>query len=215
MGNDQMNNQSNAQKANYYKGELNERERNLPNKDLEYIQQSPWISYDEMERAIKYRNGPYNDYNHYSNVDQAFQRERGRFRQINLQIYKNNDGSFSVFKLQRPLGGMNSTFGVAANNAIQKMHHEGVAIGNGYNFIVFDYGKKHQSLDFAFKQTTNLNSEWAIVSCVGKCFKNQMQLENIFFGRDIENNFSSGRNYQFIGNNCQDYAQTIINKLLY
>ncbi len=87
-----------------HKGELNERERNLPNKDLDYMQQSPWISYDEMERAIKYRNGPYNDYNHYSNVDQAFQRERERFRQINLHFYKNNDGSFSVFKLKRPLG---------------------------------------------------------------------------------------------------------------
>ena len=37
-----MNNyQSNADKANYYKRELNEREKNLPNKDLGYMQQSP------------------------------------------------------------------------------------------------------------------------------------------------------------------------------
>ena len=202
-----------SDKANYYKKEANEREKNMPSKDVEYMINSPWISYDEMERAIKYKE-PFNDYKHYSNVDQAFQRERERFRNIKIQFYKNKDGSFNVYKLQRPLGGKDSKSGTTLNNIMTKLHHEGVALGNGYNFMVFDYGKKGQTLDFALHQTTNLESDWSVVTNVGKCFKNESELENIFFSLEVENNFSSGRNYKFLRNNCQDYAQTIINKLL-
>ena len=48
-------------------------------------------------------------------------------KNINLDEYRNKDGSLFIYKSERAL---DITGGEASNSIIKAMHHEGVAIGN-------------------------------------------------------------------------------------
>ena len=173
---------------------------------------SPWFDSDEMATAYLYRMNPYKEYKHYEKIDEAFKEVKAKFDQINLRDFQKDDGTYNIYKLERPLKGKDSKIGNILNKTVNKLHHEGVAIGNGNNFIVFDYGKKGGNLDFAFKITKDLN-EWKEIKLVGESSKNEKELLEIFFGIETEHKYSDGRNYKFITHNCQDYAKEHIKKL--
>ena len=51
--------------------------------------------------------------------------EKNFTKNINLDEYRNSDGTFNVYKAKRSLKG-----GKGPDKIIKKLHHEGVAIGN-------------------------------------------------------------------------------------
>jgi len=211
MGND-INYTSNSEKAEKNKKEYEERSKKLTDKDLEEMNNSPWFDSDEMATAYKYRYQPYKEYKHYEKIDESFKEVKAKFDQINLRDFQKDDGTYNIYKLERPLKGKDSKIGNILNKTVNKLHHEGVAIGNGKNYIVFDYGKKGGNLDFAFKITKDLN-EWKEIKLVGESSKNEKELLEIFFGKESEHKYSDGRDYKFITHNCQDYAKEHIKKL--
>ena len=211
MGNNENFDGSNKEKKEYYEKEIERRKKQLTDKDLEFMESSPWFDSDEMAVAYNYRTEPYKDYKHYENVDKAFDNEKEKFKSIDLDEFKKNDGTYDIIRLKRPLKGKDSFLGNIANKAIEKLHHEGVAIGNGKNYLIFDYGKKGGDLDFSFKISDNLN-EWTIKQNEGICSKNDNEIKEIFFDSDAEK-WSSSRSYKINNHNCQHFAQNKIDKL--
>ncbi len=215
MGNEEIAKKSNEEKAKYYKEQYENRSKKLTDKDLDEMENSPWCDSDEMYTAYNYRTQPYKDYTHYNNVDIDFKKEKERFNQIDLNKFKNDDGTYNIIRLQRALKGKNFVTDNLLNNAnkaIKKIHHEGLAFGNDKNFIVFDYGNKEFDFDFGFKVTDNLD-EWAIKTREGICKKSDDEIKEIFFGEEAEKKWSSSREYNLLKHNCQNYAQEKINQL--
>ena len=213
MGNEENNNyRSNFEKAEEYKNEYQKRANKLTDKDLKEMNDSPWFDSDEMANAYNYRNGPYNEYKHYEKLSEYYETEKKRFNQIDLDYFRNDNGSFLVYRVERPL---NNRFGVCLNNSAKKLHHEGVAIGNGKNFLVFDYGKRDNIIDFAFNETNNLKKDWREIQKEGESSKTDEEIKDIFFGKFMEDKFSDRRDYNFVTHNCQDYVKEIIKNLLY
>ena len=94
----------------------------------------------------------------------------------------------------------------------KKLHHEGVAIGNGKNFIIADYGRKGKDLDFEVKTSNNLN-DWKNIKLEGTSSKSEKELEELFYGINNEKNWSDSYKYNFLKHNCQDFAEQIIKQL--
>ena len=215
MGNDGSSNfeyKNNREKAEYYKNIIKIREKNLTDKDLDFMNNSPMFDSDEMAVYYNYRIAPVKDYNHYDNVDKKFNENKKAFSKINLDDYKKSDGKYDVYRLERPLKGKDSIAGNILNSAVKKLHHEGVAIGNGKNFIIADYGRKGKDLDFEVKTSNNLN-DWKNIKLEGTSSKSEKELEELFYGINNEKNWSDSYKYNFLKHNCQDFAEQIIKQL--
>ena len=203
---------SNSEKAEKNRKEYEERSKKLTDEVLDKMNDSPMFDIDEMATFYSYKMDPYKEYKLYEKIDESFKATKEKFAQTNLKDFQNHDGTYNIYQLERPLKGKDSKIGNFLNKVMNKLHHEGVAIGNGINYIVFDYGKKGGNLDFAFKTTKDLN-EWKEKKLVGKSSKNKKEIAEIFFGIETEDKYSDGRKYRFITHNCQDYAQEHIKKL--
>ena len=117
---------SNRQKADFYKEEMENRQKKLTDEDLEKMENSPFFDADEMFTAYNYRTAPFKDYKHYDNVDKKFNEKKNEFNEINLDEYRKEDSKFDLYKLERPLKGKDSQIGNGLNFLNSKIHHEGL-----------------------------------------------------------------------------------------
>jgi len=150
---------SNSEKEEQNKKEYEERSKKLTDEVLDEMNNSPMFDSDEIALYYSYKLKPYEEYKHYEKIDESFKVTKEKFDQINLKDFQNDEGTYNIYKLERPLKVKDTKIGNILNKIVKKIHHEGVAIGNGINYIVFDYGRKGGNLDFAFKTTKDLN-EW-------------------------------------------------------
>lgn len=138
--------------------------------------------------------------------------EKRKFDKIDLNKYKNKDGSYTITKLERPIKSKESKFFGLLNNLNSKVHHEGISIGNEKNHIIIDYGKKdNRKLQFEIKESTNLD-EWETKTEIQKKTISDKKLKETILGKDIED-WSSRKDYDLISHNCQDFVKNVIQKV--
>ena len=56
------------------------------------------------------------------------EKEKRKFDEIDLNTYKNKDGSYTITKLERPLKDKDSKFFGFLNFLYPKAHHEGISL---------------------------------------------------------------------------------------
>lgn len=129
---------------------------------------------------------------------------------INLNIYRNSDGTFNVYKVERPL---NNKYGNGSNTMSEVAHHEGVGIGNGKNIFFFDYGANNKQLGIRFWDSKENKDNWGKIKKVGKSNASDDDVKEIFFGKKNEK-WMYPNDYSILFHNCQDYSKEKINELL-
>ena len=172
---------------------------------------SPYFDSDEMYVAYNYRMEPYKQYKYYEGFNKEFQNEKEKFNKIDLNKYKNKDGTYTVTKLERPLGGKNSKIGKMFNKINKNLHHEGLAIGNEQNQIIIDYGKKNKILDFDVKESNNLN-DWTKKTQIQIISAEDIEMIDKIFGNDAQK-WVDPKGYHILKHNCQDFVKNLISKL--
>lgn len=85
---------------------------------------------------------------------------------INLDDYRNEDGIFNVYKVERPLNFREKWEKLDDKN--RKIHHEGLAIGNGKKMFYSDYGVKEGDLKLRFWDGKENKENWKRNTMVGK-----------------------------------------------
>ena len=73
--------------------------------------------------------------------------EKNFDKSINLDDYRNSDGTFNVYKTKRSL---NTKGGKQSQKIIKILHHEGIAFGNDKKKFFADYGVGEGDLEVRF-----------------------------------------------------------------
>ena len=94
----------------------------------------------------------YDDIKRLRTIDE---KEKNFSKNINLDEYRNSDGSFNVYKVKRSLNG-----GKGADKIIKKLHHEGIAIGNDKKKFYTDYGVGEDNLEVRFWDEKENKDNW-------------------------------------------------------
>ena len=71
--------------------------------------------------------------------------EKNFSKNINLDEYRNSDGTFNVYIAKRSLKG-----GKGTDKIFKKLHHQGIAIGNDKKKLWTDYGVGEGDLEVRF-----------------------------------------------------------------
>ena len=130
-------------------------------------------------------------------------------KDINLNDYRNDDGTFTVYKVERPL---DFKFGKEANKAKRKLHHEGLAFGNIKNKFYTDYGVKDGNVNVRFWDGKEDKENWEKIKEVGKSNALDNDIKEILFHNNIEKWYDPD-DYSVIFHNCQDYSKEKIKDL--
>ena len=110
--------------------------------------------------------------------------ERNFCKNINLNKYRNDDGTFNIYKVERPLNGKG---GENAYKIKRKIHHECMAIGNEKNLLYFDYGTKEKgSLDFRIWDSKDKVDNWKGIKKVGTSNASDDDVKNILYGEESD-----------------------------
>lgn len=130
-------------------------------------------------------------------------------KDINLNDYRNDDGTFTVYKVERPL---DFKFGKEANKAKEKLHHEGLAFGNKKNKFYTDYGVQDENVNVRFWDSKEDKENWEKIKEVGKSNASDNDIKEILFRNNIEKWYDPD-GYSLIFHNCQDYSKEKIKEL--
>jgi len=133
--------------------------------------------------------------------------EKNFDKNINLDEYRNSDGTFNVYKAKRSLNG-----GKGVDKIIKKLHHEGVAIGNDKKKFYTDYGVGEGDLEVRFWDEKENKDNWDKIEKVGTSKASDKEVKDILFGKSSEE-WTNKDDYHLIKRNCQDYSNEKINQL--
>ena len=136
--------------------------------------------------------------------------EKNFEKNINLDEYRNPDGTFNIYKCERAL---DFKGGEASNNVFKKLHHEGVAIGNDKKMFFTDYGTKKEYLDVRFWDSAENKDKWKKIKKVGTSNATSEDVKGILFGEKSEN-WNDHDDYKTFKHNCKHYAKEKINELI-
>ena len=131
-------------------------------------------------------------------------------KNVNLDDYRNEDGTFNVYRVERPLNFKDK--GEKLDDKNRKLHHEGVAIGNGKNMFYSDYGVKEGDLKLRFWDSKENKEDWKRTTMVGKSNCSNYEVKEILVGEKSEN-WRNPNGYTKIFNNCQHYTNKKIKEL--
>ncbi len=137
--------------------------------------------------------------------------EKNFDKNINLNEYRNPDGTFNVYKCERSL---DVKGGKASNSIIKALHHEGVAIGNGKKMFFTDFGTKKEFLDVRFWDSEEKKDKWKKIEKVGTSNATNDDIKKIFFGEKSEQ-WNSHDDYKPFAHNCKHYVKEKIWELTY
>ena len=182
--------------------------------NLNKMWQSPWVDYDECANFSKRRE--YNpetermksDINSLKRMNEA---ENNFNKNINLNDYRNEDGSFNVYEVKRPLNCPSG--GSSFKSGSSKAFHQGVGIGNEQRMVYSDYGVNDRNLDVRFWGSNQPRDQWKDSKKVGTSFASNDQVKDIFFGPKSEE-WTNHDNYGLLSHNCQHYTQHMRNNLM-
>ena len=185
------------------------KEKNLGklDKDINKMWNSPWFDVEECVRAGKSSSLKRNEINSLKQMNEA---EKNFNKNINLDRYRNKDGSLNIYKTKRPL---NNSSGECSYNSSSKLFHQGIAIGNGKNMLYSDYGVNEGNLNVRFWDSKNPKDTWKDIQKVGKSNASNEQVHQIFFGQNSEN-WVNPNDYNLIFHNCQNYSNQTANNLM-
>lgn len=175
-------------------------------KDIDKMWQDPIFSVEECVNAQKVQ----------GNIDtkvkslKAMNEYEKKFSQINLDEYRNKNGNFNVYALQRPLNNSSSN---KSGTMSSKLFHGGVAIGNGQKMIYTDYGVGEGNSAVRFWDSNENKDNFQKINKIGESTLSNHQIKNTLFGKESEN-WSSPNSYSLIGHNCQNYQNQIIKDLM-
>ena len=141
-----------------------------PKKSTSEILES-WEKKDKIEDKIK-------------RLEEIDKIEKNFEKNINLDEYRNPDGTFNIYKCERAL---DFKGGEASNNVFKKLHHEGVAIGNDKKMFFTDYGTKKEYLDVRFWDSAENKDKWKKIKKVGTSNATSEDVKGILFGEKSEN----------------------------
>ena len=139
---------------------------------------------------------------HINSLKEMDNRENNFCKNVNLDDYKNSDGSFNVYKVERPL---NSKGGEGLYKMSNGAHHEGLAIGNGKNFFYSDYGVNEGNLGVRFWDGKDNKEKWEKMEKVGKSYASDKEVKDILFGQKSEK-WANPNDYNILARNCKDYS---------
>ena len=127
-----------------------------------------------------------------------------------MNDYRNNDGTFNVYKTERPL---NTKNGEESYKLSKRIHHEGIAIGNGKKMLFSDYGVKDKpNISVRFWDSKEKIEKWEKIEQIGKSNSSNEDVKKIFFGKKSEN-WINPKDYNFCCHNCKDYSKEKIEEL--
>lgn len=168
---------------------------NDPKKSTSEILES-WEKKDKIEDKIK-------------RLEEIDKIEKNFEKNINLDEYRNSDGTFNVYKSKRAL---DFKGGEASNNILKSLHHEGVAIGNDKKMFFTDYGTNKEFLDVRFWDSSENKDNWRTIEKVGTSNATDNQVKKIFFGKKSDN-WNNHDDYSVRNHNCKHYANEKIEEL--
>ncbi len=176
-------------------------------KDIDDMWKDPMFSVEECVNAGKVYCQMLDRINSLKEMNKS---EKKFSEKINLNDYRNNDGTFNIYKTKRPL---NTKNGEKSYKLSKGAHHEGIAIGNEKNILFSDYGVKDNHLAVRFWDSKENKDKWSVVEKVGVSNASDKEIMDIFFGEKSEN-WINPNNYNLLLHNCQDYSKEIINQLI-
>jgi len=135
--------------------------------------------------------------------------EKNFSKNINLEEYKNKDGTFNIYKAKRAL---NTKGGKGSQKLIKKLHHEGIAIGNEQKKFFSDYGVGEGDLEVRFWDNKEKKDEWEKIEKVGTCKASENDIKKVLFGESSEK-WTNPKDYALTHHNCQHYAKEKISEL--
>ena len=177
------------------------------NKDIDKMWKSPWFDVEECMNVQKFSSKQRDEINSLKKMNEA---ENNFNKNINLDDYRNRDGSFNVYQTKRPL---NNYSGEGSYNNSSKLFHEGMAIGNGQKMLYSDYGVKEGNLNVRFWDSNQPKDQWRDTKMVGKSYASNNQVKNAFFGPNSEK-WTNPNDYSLLFHNCQDYSNQMRNNLM-
>ena len=146
----------------------------------------------------------YDDIKRLRTIDE---KEKNFSKNINLDEYRNSDGSFNVYRVKRSLNG-----GKGVDKIIKKLHHEGVAIGNDKKKFYTDYGVGEGDLEVRFWDEKENKDNWDKIEKVGTSKASDDKVKDILFGESSED-WTNKDDYHFFKHNCQKYTKEKITQL--
>ena len=182
-----------------------EKIKNL-DKGREEMWNDPFFSFEECIYAGRAKDIMTNEVNSLKQMDKA---EKNFSKNINLDDYRNDDGTFNIYKAERPL---DNKYGENSNKMSKSFHHEGIGIGNGTKILFSDYGVNEGNLAVRFWDSKENKDKWKDVKEVGKSNASDNDINNIFFGPKSEK-WTNPHNYNLFFHNCQDYSKEKIKDL--
>ena len=201
MGNDYSN--------EYNRGErIEEEEKDIQRleKDIDKMWDNPFYSVEECVNANTALELKRDNLESLKAMDEA---EKKFSKNINLDNYRNDDGTFNIYRTKRPL---NIGSGERSYKLSNKAHHEGIAIGNGENFLYSDYGVEDGQLNVRFWDEKEKKENWSEIEQVGKSNISNDEVKNELFGKKSEK-WVNPNDYNLVLQNCQDYAKEKIKNL--
>ena len=135
------------------------------------------------------------------------EKEKNFTKNINLDEYRNRDGTFNVYKTKRSFKG-----GIGEDKIIKKLHHEGIAIGNDKKKFFTDYGVGEGDLEVRFWDDKEEKDNWDKIEKVGTSEVSNDGVKDILFGQSSEK-WTNHDDYKTLKHNCQDYSKEKITQL--
>ena len=135
--------------------------------------------------------------------------EKNFDKNINLDDYRNSDGTFNVYKTKRSL---NTKGGKQTQKIIKILHHEGIAFGNDKKKFFADYGVGEGDLEVRFWDDKENKDNWEKIEKVGTTNASDEKIKDILFGESSEK-WTNPDDYKVLNHNCQDYAKEKISEL--
>ena len=130
-------------------------------------------------------------------------------KNINLDEYRNRDGSFNFYRVERSL---DFKGGEAANSIVKKLHHEGFAFGNEKKMFFSDYGTNMEFLDVRFWDSKEEKEKWTTTKKIVSYNISNDDMKEILFGEESEE-WDNHDNYKLIDHNCKKYVNAKFDKL--
>ena len=126
-----------------------------------------------------------------------------------MNDYRNKDGTFNVYRLERSLNG---TSGDALYKTTKFIHHRGVGIGNEKNKLYFDYGVGEGNLDFRVWDSKENKDNWQKIKNVGTSNASDDNVMEIFYGQKSDE-WTDHNDYRRLSHNCIHFANEKIKEL--
>jgi Zn ribbon nucleic-acid-binding protein len=177
-----------------------EKKSNRIGNDIDKMWDDPRFSFEECIHA-GFAQRQVDD--HIKSLKQMNKLDKNFKENINLNDYRNPDGSFNVYKAEIPLEMLGGEKGY---KMLKILHHEGFAIGNGEKMLFCEYGITDDNLELRIWDSEEKKEDWVKIEQVGKSYASNEDVYNILFGENSEK-WVNPHDYNLLSHNCQIYAK--------